>query len=177
MNESLADCIERIAAAVSHHPGQHRKEMSELLQQERYRPLAEGVIGRAQLREFGPALYEHLQANSTASTILALGLLRYAPAKDHISHHCLHDELRPAATVALALIDPSLTAKVFGWYTSNNPVAGTRIAGVALDEAHSLSGKTLAKRIYWNLPQPIRFRLKDVPLSRDVRDLIRHDNR
>lgn len=183
-DESLADCVERLAAVVStaspNVQKHYRTEILDFLNHPETVRLGTGLAGKIGVNESAEILHQRLRIPSLTagdynSYLLALGQLGYEKAANTIEAYFLQGKTKAAATVALLLIDPLRAEPVMHDYAASRPAEATAVAGIALLEQYNKGGlgsitlctqavpKDLLKRVpaMFKLPKELSSYLRD----------------
>ena len=148
-DESLADCVERLAIVVStaspNVQKRYRNEILDFLNDSETVRLGTGLAGKVGVNESAELLHQRLRVpNLTAgdynSYLLALGQLGYDKAANTIEAYFLQGKTKAAATVALLLLDPLRAEPVMHGYAASRPAEATAVAGIALLEHYGKGG-------------------------------------
>lgn len=168
-DESLADCVERLAIVVSTaSPGvqkRYRNEILDFLNDPETVRLGTGLAGKVGVNESAEILHQRLRIPSLTagdynSYLLALGQLGYDKAANTIEAYFLQGKTKAAATVALLLLDPIRAEPIMHDYSASRPAEATAVAGIALLEQYNKGGLGSVVRCTQAVPKTL---LKRVP--------------
>jgi hypothetical protein len=168
-DESLADCVERLAIVVgTASPSvqkRYRTEILDFLNHPETVRLGTGLAGKVGVNESAEILHQRLRIPSLTagdynSYLLALGQLGYGKAANTIEAYFLQGKTKAAATVALLLLDPLRAEATLHDYAVDNRAEGTAVAGIALLEQYEKGGLNSVAPCTQAIPKQL---LKRVP--------------